>query len=365
MERIIAAENFADNTSWEIYKNLMKLQHSKDLGFLVKAHELGGVKTWKLIKTWSDIYSKCKDGRRKLVFWGYGRDAKGLLDWEERMRDSIGYAYWPLLLNLPISAFVDKHTQTREVIFGEKCVPLISPKEVEANYRDAVFMIGTENFYQEIKDEIIDLGVDIDDIYGYYDMNGVEISGRQYFDDFWLPRKESIMIDAGMYRGETIFDIVDWNKGLGYAKIIGVEPDKENFMAAQNWIEGKNLANIELKNVGVGSSGKKYTFMANGNSGSHFAENGNDTVVVETIDSMVGSEDVSYIKMDIEGFELDALKGAKEVIQRCHPRLLVCLYHKPDDIIEIPQYILDLDGDYKFYIRHYSNTYMETLLYAL
>lgn len=365
MERVITAENFADKMSWEIFKNLKKLHQSKDLGFLVKAHELGGVITWSLIKTWSDVYSKCKDGKRKLVFWGYGRDAKGLLEWEKRMCGSIGYAYWPLVMNLPISVFVDRNAQVGEVSLGERSIPLVSPKEIAANYRDAVFVIGTENFYQEIRKEILQLGVDSNDIYGYYDMSGVEISGRQYFDDFWFPQKESIMIDAGMYRGETIFDIIEWNKGLGYVKIIGVEPDKENFLAAQRWIESKNLKNIDLRNVGVGSSSERYTFMANGNSGSHFTENGNEDVVVETIDSMVGLESVSYIKMDIEGFELDALKGAKDVIRRCHPRLLVCLYHKPEDIIEIPQYILDLNADYKFYIRHYSNTYMETLLYAL
>lgn len=363
MAREITAENFADKTSWEIYKNLKKLYQSKDLGFLVRAHELGGVKTWKVIKTWSDVYSKCKAGNRKLIFWGYGRDAKGLLEWEKR--DRIGYAYWPRLTDLPISAFVDKNRKVKEVLLGGNNIPLISPEEVAANCRDAVFIIGTGDFYQEIEKEILELGVYGDDIYEYYDMSGVEINGRQYFDDFWLPRKESTMIDAGMYHGETIVDIINWNKKLGYRKIIGVEPDKDNFIVAQKWIESKKLENIDLKNVGLGSSNKKCAFMANGNSGSHFAENGNESVVVETIDSMVGAENVSYIKMDIEGFELDALKGARDAIRRCHPRLLVCLYHKPEDIIEIPQYILELDDSYKFYIRHYSNTYMETLLYAL
>ena len=331
----------------------------------MKAHELGEVKTWTIIKTWSDIYSKCKGGKRKLVFWGYGRDARNLLEWEDRICNSIGYAYWPLIRNLPISVFVDRNEQIKEVILGGKNIPVVSYKEVEANYRDAVFMIGTGNFYQEIRKEILEIGVDGNDIYGYYDMNGIEISKRQYFDDFWLPQKESVMIDAGMYHGETISAIIDWNKGLGYTKIIGVEPDKENYAIAQRWIESKGLKNIELKNVGVGCCGKRYTFMANGNSGSHFMENGNEYVAIETIDFIVGAESVSYIKMDIEGFELDALKGAKNVIQRCHPRLLICLYHKPEDLIDIPQYILELDPNYKFYIRLYSNTYMETLLYAL
>lgn len=42
MERVIAAEHFADNTSWQIYKNLINLHQTKDLNFLIRAHELGG-----------------------------------------------------------------------------------------------------------------------------------------------------------------------------------------------------------------------------------------------------------------------------------------------------------------------------------
>lgn len=267
--------------------------------------------------------------------------------------------------NLPISVFADRSMQVKEVKLGDKYIPVVSPEEVEENYKEAVFLIGTGTFCQEIREEILNLGVDSDDIYEYYDMEGVEVSGRQYFDDFWLPQKEEVMVDAGMYRGETIEEIINWNKGLGYAKIIGIEPDKENFVVAQRRIEKKKLKNIELRNVGVGNSCKEYKFMANGNSGSYFAENGNEKVIVETIDSIVGAQNVSYIKMDIEGFELDALKGATNTIKRSHPRLLVCLYHKPEDIVEIPQYILEVDDSYKFYLRLYSNTYMETLLYAL
>lgn len=367
MERV-TEEHFADKTSWKIYENLEKLYKEKEFKFLIKAHELCGVKTWDIIKIWYEIYNKCKNGKRELVFWGIGRDAEGLLECEEKTYHGIGYANWPFLRDLPISVFVDKTCVNKEesdVQLGEKRIPIISPAEAEAKYKNAVFMIGTADFYQEIREEILEFGVKSDDIYGYYDMTGVEISGKQYFDDFFLPQKEEIVIDAGMYRGETLEEFIDWNKGLGYSKIIGIEPDKENYAEAQWLVEHKKLKDIDIRNVGIGSTCMEIKFKANGNSGSHFDENGNESVMVESIDSMVGSENVSYIKMDIEGFELEALKGAKNTIQRCHPRLLVCLYHKPEDVIEIPQYILELDSSYKFYVRIYSNTYMETLLYAL
>ena len=69
--------------------------------------------------------------------------------------------------------------------------------------------------------------------------------------------------------------------------------------------------------------------------------------------------------MDIEGAELEALKGAKETIKRNHPKLAICVYHKPEDIVDIPKFILELDPEYKLYLRHYSDNAGETVLYAI
>ena len=72
-----------------------------------------------------------------------------------------------------------------------------------------------------------------------------------------------------------------------------------------------------------------------------------------------------FIKMDIEGAELAALEGAQNCIREQHPKLIICVYHKPEDIIEIPAYILSLCPDYKLYLRHYSLGHTETVLYAV
>ena len=71
------------------------------------------------------------------------------------------------------------------------------------------------------------------------------------------------------------------------------------------------------------------------------------------------------IKLDVEGAELKALQGAEKTILQCRPKLAVCIYHKPEDIVEIPAYLLSLHSDYKFYIRHYQMSANETVLYAI
>ena len=69
--------------------------------------------------------------------------------------------------------------------------------------------------------------------------------------------------------------------------------------------------------------------------------------------------------MDVEGAELSTLKGAKETIKKYKPRLAVCVYHKLEDILEIPQYILSLDPSYRLYMRNYESFGLETVLYAV
>lgn len=79
---------------------------------------------------------------------------------------------------------------------------------------------------------------------------------------------------------------------------------------------------------------------------------------------MVGSDNVTFIKMDIEGAEMEALEGAQKTIERCKPKLAISIYHKEDDLWEIPYYILKKYPWYKIYIRHYALTTNETVMYA-
>ena len=94
-------------------------------------------------------------------------------------------------------------------------------------------------------------------------------------------------------------------------------------------------------------------------------ENGKETIEAASIDQMCGLEKVTFIKMDIEGSEREALKGAERVILRDKPRLAICVYHKWEDLYEIPMMVKRMAPEYRLYLRHHSDTAMETVLYAV
>ncbi len=86
---------------------------------------------------------------------------------------------------------------------------------------------------------------------------------------------------------------------------------------------------------------------------------------VRKLDDVLKGERVTFIKMDIEGSELAALKGAANTIRSQKPKLAICIYHSPQDMLNIPIYIKSLVPEYKIYIRHYTDMMLETVCYAV
>ena len=88
-------------------------------------------------------------------------------------------------------------------------------------------------------------------------------------------------------------------------------------------------------------------------------------IPVVDIDSVPECQNATWIKMDIEGAEMAALKGARNTILRNKPKLTISIYHSDEDMIRIAEYIHELVPEYRLYIRHHSSNKAETVLYAI
>lgn len=194
---------------------------------------------------------------------------------------------------------------------------------------------------------------------------------KQYEHPIVRPEKRDVIIDGGGYIGDTA---QQFNKLLDAdCHIHSFEPSKDNFKKMKEWIENKGIQNVTTVQSGLGIENTElYMNSIEGeiNPSNIIVEQGNEKVNIMAIDRYVEEyalQDVNLIKLDIEGFELSALQGADKTIQNFAPKIQVCLYHKIEDLIDIPLFFYNKykDKHYKFYIGHHTDNYMETVLYAI
>ena len=122
--------------------------------------------------------------------------------------------------------------------------------------------------------------------------------------------------------------------------------------------------NVKLFNLALGDEAKELK-LSGENSDSRINNEVGKKVNVVKLDEVINGTKVDYIKMDLEGYEEKALIGASEIIKVYKPILAVSIYHKRWDIFRIPEFILELNANYKFYLRHYGSSFAETVLYAI
>ena len=77
------------------------------------------------------------------------------------------------------------------------------------------------------------------------------------------------------------------------------------------------------------------------------------------------TDKIDFLKTDIEGAEMPALRGAKNLLVNSRPILAISIYHSLDDVVDIPCYLNDLLANYKFFVKHHSFNIDETVLYGI
>jgi FkbM family methyltransferase len=177
---------------------------------------------------------------------------------------------------------------------------------------------------------------------------------------------DEILLDCGAFDGDTIEIFKNYMKTAGkeYKKIYGFEPDIDNYAKLkENNSADKNVIPL---NIGVFNKKDTLSFCNDATGGSCVSNSGNTTIEVEKIDNLIPNDsEVTIIKMDLEGVELEALEGAQNTIKNYKPRLAIAVYHKVDDLIKIPKYIKSLVPEYKFYLRAQCYDSVDFTLYAI
>jgi len=189
---------------------------------------------------------------------------------------------------------------------------------------------------------------------------------QQYrYDSIVEPKLGNIVFDIGAYVGDTAL----WfSKAVGpQGKVYAFEPEPSNFEKLKANLERNKVTNVIPLQLALSENEGEMQIASGGGSSTITETAGDTSVKVTTIDRFVEVNKlprVDFIKMDVEGHELSVLTGARETIKTFKPSLALSAYHRGDDLIELPKFLLELNPNYKLYLRHCGPRWPETVLYG-
>lgn len=193
---------------------------------------------------------------------------------------------------------------------------------------------------------------------------------RQYFPvDLPAWKNPLRLIDCGAYSGDTLASFL--RAGYEFQAVAAFEPDQENFRKLSSYIFQNQVRfpNTSLFPCGVYSSTTQLIFEAGSGEASKVSEMGATVIQCTSLDESVPTFSPDLIKMDIEGAEMEAILGAKQLIKTDQPALAISVYHTPAHIWEIPLFINQLaranNTPYTYYLRAHAQNCFDTILYAI
>jgi FkbM family methyltransferase len=179
----------------------------------------------------------------------------------------------------------------------------------------------------------------------------------QYFEPF-LELGSEVFVDAGGFDGDTTQEFC--RRVPDYRQVHLFEPSHHNMQAARKRLEG--LRDISFHTEALSDQVGVMRFNAEAGSASAAADDAGEEVQVTTLDLAV-AEPVSFIKMDLEGWELKALAGCERHIRDDRPKLAIAVYHQAADFRTIARYACSIRPDYRLYLRHYTQGWSETVMF--
>jgi FkbM family methyltransferase len=346
--------------------------------------------------------TKAADICRPLVLYGAGILGKGMLD---ICRE----------LSICVSCFCDRAVQG--TLDG---VAIVTPEALQSTMPDAIVFVCSITYNQEICDTLLRFGFPAEAIIPFPSMNPFfrsydgflpHFAGYEWAYDLFVddrskqtvldkirlilcdrslnPNTNSdcyyeeglislldgeVYIDGGAFNGGTVVRFIKKMVPHKDYQVHAFEPSKRSFSIAANRLTP--FQNVHLIQKGLWSFETEIAFFENVDhlDGSSFvlcpnSSGGENHIPVTSLDAYFkGSADSdmpTFVKLDVEGAEKEALIGASEVISRHKPKLAICAYHKLEDIYELPQTILRIRDDYRLALRQHESGYYGIVLYAV
>ena len=190
----------------------------------------------------------------------------------------------------------------------------------------------------------------------------------QYFpDDLFSLTAEEVFVDGGAYDGDTIRSIIE--RCASFRRIIALEPDPLNFKRLQQCVEKiipPLRERISVCEVAVAATKGTVRFEPDGSTGGKILAQGGVEVACDTLENILAGLSPSYVKLDVEGAEHDALRGAAAILARGLTLWAVCVYHKQSDLWRLPLLVhASVPDDYRFFLRKHGGEIFDTVCYAV
>lgn len=195
--------------------------------------------------------------------------------------------------------------------------------------------------------------------------SAITYCGAPYFIPELEKCREEVFVDVGAYTGDTLEEFLKIYQD-DFAQVYAFELDHANFKVLEKKVMSLAMplaGKIQLFQKGLWHTRETLHYSSNCQT-SQIAKDGEWQAEVVPLDEILGGQSVSFIKMDIEGAERNALQGCRAHIAQYRPKLAISVYHSCRDFYDIPKLMKELNPDYKLILRHHSTDESDTVCYA-
>jgi FkbM family methyltransferase len=200
-----------------------------------------------------------------------------------------------------------------------------------------------------------------------YGVGAPDAEASYFLDSLYRLLDCEVFVDCGAYDGDTVREVVHRSREH-FGRIVALEPDPRNLKEIERYLAtlpGAVRARIEAYPYAASSVRAKLRFSANHEMGSAISNDGDIVVDAVPLDELLLDSPPTFVKMDIEGAEADALEGARLIVSRHRPLLSICVYHRQSDLWRIPLLIQSMQSGYRYYLRTHETDGWQTVLYAV